>query len=104
FPSRDSGFPQERVAIKPPHVPSAEHVVDSGGDLTLGDLPIVRSPIRALPDGVSPHGATVNSGADDADAVVEPGAVEPGDDQLTRGREFTIGQLIPPGPIKRPIR
>src|SRR5690606_10913173 len=104
FPSRDSGLPQERVAIKPPHVPPAKHVIDSGGDLTLGNLPIVRGPIRALPDSVGPHSAAVDSGADDADTVIEPGAVEPGDDQLTGGGEFAIGELIPPGPIKRPIR
>src|SRR5690606_15240031 len=60
--------------------------------------------IRALPDGVGPHGAAVDSGADDADAVVEPGAVEPGDDQLTGGGEFAVGELIPPGPVERPIR
>src|SRR5690606_28001791 len=41
---------------------------------------------------------------DNADTVIEPGAIEPGDDQLTSGREFAIGELIPPGPIKRPIR
>src|SRR5690606_29587641 len=38
FPRRNGGFPQERVAIKTPHVPPTKHVIDSGGDLILGDL------------------------------------------------------------------